>query len=314
MQNSISLTVVTQKDDKKEKIGKSPLITEENRNVEVLQNVKETKKSPEKKEKNTLMAMWQKNEKSSNVKKESTRVEGKGKNKSNQEAAKNLGKSNIMSLFSKQAEKNASNLNKKSSVANPLVEQEITLACDVKSMNASCKDPGSKVSKSVSKSSQKRKSSERKSNKVAKQKKDSDSEDEFQPKAKKHRRICTFEESESDSESEEAQDKALRNIHIPEDPTTVIMQESEDSEDPIPPTPPVIPKGKSRILKTVKKTYQDDEGFFVTKTEKELVSASEDEEDPLTAKAKELISEETVNRNHYINRKQASLISFFKQK
>lgn len=53
--------------------------------------------------------------------------------------------------------------------------------------------------------------------------------------------------------------------------------------------------------------------FPVTKTEKELVSASEDEEDPIKVQPAKK-EEEIIKKATSVNKKQASLMSFFKQK
>ncbi|XP_064457241.1 DNA polymerase delta subunit 3-like [Ornithodoros turicata] len=88
---------------------------------------------------------------------------------------------------------------------------------------------------------------------------------------------------------------------------------SESSEDESAPTPSASmtdsgckteKKRKRKVMKAVKETYKDDEGFLVTKTVKQLVSESDDEE-PLP-KVKE---EKKVNEM-----KQQTLFSFLKKK
>ncbi|KAK9878772.1 hypothetical protein WA026_023752 [Henosepilachna vigintioctopunctata] len=57
----------------------------------------------------------------------------------------------------------------------------------------------------------------------------------------------------------------------------MVLEESDEEQAVVKPTPSIaVPKNKRR--KAVEKTYEDEEGFIVTKTEYVLMSASEDEE------------------------------------
>ncbi|GFY59619.1 hypothetical protein TNIN_337181 [Trichonephila inaurata madagascariensis] len=274
--------------------------------------------SPAKKQKseksqkpNTLASMWQKNEdKMKDVKDINSKSDAKPKAKETKPVAKN----SIMNMFSKQAEKKAENNFKKSSVSHSTDTSDKTestkekLVSDTKPVEV----PKPKEEAHSSKpTSQKRKSSPRQSKTSSKLKNENKSDDESGPKKKKHRRICTFDDSDSESESEEAKDRAQRKLWEPEDPLEAVSSiqpatpASDDSEELIPPTPPVVSKGKKKVWKTIQKTFEED-GFLVTKQEKELVS--EDDEDPVPQNIK------ASKPNPFTYRKQASLTSFFKQK
>ncbi|KAG8196131.1 hypothetical protein JTE90_007867 [Oedothorax gibbosus] len=266
---------------------------------------------------NTLASMWQKNEEKSKVAKtESSKTEGKGKTKSPQETKKSLPKNNIMSMFSKQAEKNAVNTVKKAPANDPMPEKKVEVVSN---------KPAEKVastSKNPPKSNdKKRKLPEKKAKSSVKQSSDSDTE-ESKPAKKKHRRIAVFDDSDSNSDGEdiEAEDKAQRSLWLPEDPieaespVVAPTPDTDDGEDPIPPTPPVIQqKGRKKISKTVKKTFMDDDGFMVTTEEKEIVSESGSDEEPIPTKSSSKGSKEAVKSNNFSYRKQASLTNFFKK-
>ncbi|XP_054717693.1 DNA polymerase delta subunit 3-like [Uloborus diversus] len=229
---------------------------------------------------------------------------------------KSVGKNNIMSMFSKQAEKNVLSMKK---IDSPPSAKEETIIPKIETEEKSLPTISKKSNSQNTKSSQKRKSSERQLNKKSKHKRDSDSEEEMQPKKKKqHRRICTFEDSDSDSENEEMQDKAQRNVLNSPDEIFTAAVASDDSEESIPPTPPVhnAVKIKGKVWKTVQKTYQDDDGFFVTKKEKELVTASEDsDEDPLKiSNVKEVPAKKSPSKTVHTAKKQASLTNYFNRK
>ncbi|KAH1021522.1 hypothetical protein HUJ04_011027 [Dendroctonus ponderosae] len=82
--------------------------------------------------------------------------------------------------------------------------------------------------------------------------------------AKKRRRIIV-EESESDD-------------MFASDQSENEMESVNDEPEPEKDVKPILPKNKRR--KSVKKTYEDDEGFIVTQTEYVYETASEDENDP----------------------------------
>ncbi|PRD37411.1 UNVERIFIED_CONTAM: Pold3 [Trichonephila clavipes] len=271
-------------------------------------------KSEKSQKSNTLASMWQKNEdKMKDVKEINSKSDAKPKAKETKPVAKN----SIMNMFSKQAEKKAENNSKKSSVShstdtsNKTESTKEKLVSDIKPVEL----PKPKEEAHSSKpTSQKRKSSPRQSKTSSKQKNENKSDDESGPKKKKHRRICTFDDSDSESESEEAKDRAQRSLWEPEDPLEAVSSiqpatpASDDSEELIPPTPPVVSKGKKKVWKTIQKTFEED-GFLVTKQEKELVC--EDDEDPTPQNIK---NKEDSKPNPFTYRKQASLTSFFKQK
>ncbi|KAF8792515.1 DNA polymerase delta subunit 3 like protein [Argiope bruennichi] len=262
---------------------------------------------------NTLASMWQKSENKSK-KGENPKADGKGKTKSPQET-KQMPKNNILSMFSKQSEKKIDNSSKKSPSVSETVEESGSSKEIFSKSESPIKTEKLNEAKSSKPSSDKKKKINQRQTKVSKHKKDDESDDEFQPKKKKHRRICTFDDSESESESEEIQDRVQRNFLSPEKPMEIETPAKSatppsDDEEPIPPTPPVISnKGKKKVWKTVQKTFEDEDGFFVTKQEKVLVS--EDDEDPVPHSSK---SKEVNKSNQFTYRKQASLTSFFKQK
>ncbi|GFU19789.1 hypothetical protein NPIL_629601 [Nephila pilipes] len=273
------------------------------------------KQKPEKSHKpNTLASMWQKNE--DKMKDINSKSDGKAKTKLPQET-KSVPKNNIMSMFSKQAGKKIENNSKKISTLQSTNTSDKTNSSkdipvsDSKSVELSKPKEEMKSSKTIS---QKRKSSQKQSKTSSKLKNENISDEKFEPRKKKHKRICTFDDSDSESESEEAQNKAQRSLWEPEDPLEAVSSvppatpASDDSEELIPPTPPFVSKGKKKVWKTVQKTFEED-GFLVTKQDKELVS--EDDEDPIPQKIK---NKEVNKPNQFTYRKQASLTSFFKQK
>ncbi|GBN49352.1 hypothetical protein AVEN_246070-1 [Araneus ventricosus] len=280
---------------------------------------------------NTLASMWQKSEDKSK-KSESSKPDGKGKTKSPQET-KQMPKNNILSMFSKQAEKKTDSSSKKSSSVS---ESSKTTEESVSSKEKFIAESGSPNKTEKIRETNSSKPSSDKKKKVnlnvrsvvahfkmrpttaSKHKKDDESDGEFQSKMIKRRRIYVEPDFICDSESseeEEEEDRAQRSLLSPEEPMETetpakpATPESDD-EEPIPPTPPVVStKGKKKVWKTVQKTFEDEEGFFVTKQEKVLVS--EDDEDPVPQSSK---SKEVNKPNQFAYRKQASLTSFFKQK
>ncbi|CAL1262536.1 unnamed protein product [Larinioides sclopetarius] len=277
----------------------------------------------------TLASLWQKSEDKSK-KNESSKPDGKGKTKSPQET-KQMPKSNILSMFSKQAEKKADSSSKKSSLVSESSKTTVESVSSKEKFSTESESPHktekTKERKSSKSSSDKKKKvlpqRSSKSSTVdvstvsTKHKNNEESDDEFQSKRVKRRRICVDPAfySESSEEEEEEQDRAQRSLLSPEEPMETetpakpATPESDD-EEPIPPTPPVVStKGKKKVWKTVQKTFEDEEGFFVTKQEKVLVS--EDDEDPVPQSSK---SKEVNKPNQFVYRKQASLTSFFKQK
>ncbi|XP_015904850.1 DNA polymerase delta subunit 3 [Parasteatoda tepidariorum] len=263
------------------------------------------KSNPESKDpkKSTLSSLWQKLEdKTKNGKSENSKLDSKGKNKM-QSSSKTVGKNNIMSMFSKQAERNAANPIKKLPDAIPTLEKT-----NNNNVPSNVEKEFEKLA--VVKNKSKSKTSQRKTKRSSKPVSDNDSEEDVKPKKKKHRRICTMDDSDSESENEEEQDRAQR-LMTATDNDDVPMALS-DSEEPIPPTPPVLPnKGRAKVWKSVQKTYQDEDGFLVAKQEKVLVSGSDSDEDPLPKKKS--VSKEEPKQNTFSYRKQASLTSFFKQ-
>lgn len=274
--------------------------------------IKQKSEKPQKS--NTLASLWQKNEdKMKNVKDGNSKPDAKAKP---HQETKLVPKNSIMNMFSKQAEKKTENNSKKSSTLQSTNTSDET-DCSKEKLFSDCKSvelPKPKEEIQSSKPiSQKRKSSQKQSKTSSKQKKGNQSDDEFEQK-KKRKRICTFDDSDSESESEEAKDKAQRSLWEPEEPLETVSSvqpatpASDDSEELIPPTPPVVSKGKKKVWKTVQKTFEED-GFLVTKQDKELVS--EDDEDPIPQNVK---NKEASKPNQFTYRKQASLTSFFKQK
>lgn len=71
-------------------------------------------------------------------------------------------------------------------------------------------------------------------------------------------------------------------------------------------------------MKSVKKTFKDEEGFLVTKLVKELVSESDDDEDPLPKNLREKAAPEKPAGKKKTaastDKKQQSLLSFFGKK
>ncbi|XP_075546497.1 uncharacterized protein LOC142579805 isoform X2 [Dermacentor variabilis] len=77
-------------------------------------------------------------------------------------------------------------------------------------------------------------------------------------------------------------------------------------------------KKRRRVMKSVKKTFKDEEGFLVTKLVKELVSESDDDEDPLPKALREKTApEKPAGKKKAVasgDKKQQSLLSFFGKK
>lgn len=77
-------------------------------------------------------------------------------------------------------------------------------------------------------------------------------------------------------------------------------------------------KKRRRVMKSVKKTFKDEEGFLVTKLVKELVSESDDDEDPLPKNLREKVAAEKPAGKKKAaastDKKQQSLLSFFGKK
>ncbi|XP_076332228.1 uncharacterized protein LOC143237163 isoform X1 [Tachypleus tridentatus] len=145
-----------------------------------------------------------------------------------------------------------------------------------------------------------------------------ESDEELQPKVKKRRRIVQM--LNSDSESSESE---LEEIIPPtpfESKDDVGNKEkdsvSSDSEEPIPPTPT---DNKKKHIRVVTRTFVGDDGFMVTKKDKEYVSDVEDEEEkPLSSKTnpeqnpvKKTSDHISKNLSSSGPKKQISLMNFF---
>ncbi|XP_019866703.1 DNA polymerase delta subunit 3-like isoform X2 [Aethina tumida] len=138
---------------------------------------------------------------------------------------------------------------------------------------------------------------------------------------KKRKRIIQKNDSDSDDlfENEEEENEN-------------IIEKSDDEPEPVKVKPTFVPKNKRR--KAVEKTYEDDEGFIVTKTEYVFESASDEEEPPKKPPEPKANPQKKVDKKNSSNsetevspksnskgkkgkketKSQPSIMSFFKKK
>lgn len=283
--NGVASMFQSKTTDTNKKVAKTPSKDKENGVASsIFSSTDNKKESPEKSK--------------AEVSKPEAKVNKKTPPVSNKKSSKSPGQNSLLSMFSKQAEKNKE--------SEKLPAREPPKPVKVESPRQVEFPAPKKDTKS-----QKNKPAKRSTSKRSKHTKGSDSDEELKPQKKKHKRIAVFEESDSESECEEEQDKAQRDMEEPLPKVAII---DEDEEDVIPPTPH---QGRKRVWKTVTKTFEDEDGFFVTKREKQLVSESESDsekppKDSKTEKASK--NEENIKNTLTTHKKQASLSSFFKQK
>lgn len=303
---------------------------------------------------NALFSAWQKKgeQKNKTVKEQNALPPAVLKNDDNTAPEKNshspqktskvadkASKNNIMSMFSKQAVKSATRTNtqnsersvSQNSISSEAVKEEkqerrTEEKEEVKREGERARHAGS-VSKNK-RTSQKERQKQKRTHNIS----EDDSDDDWKKPKKKHKRIiAAFSDSESESEAEEKKDRAQRNLVDSESPIKVECNgiEEDDDDEIIPPTPDEeepIPSvllasatnGKRRKLKLVNKTFEDEDGFLVTRKVKEYVTDSEgsDNETAPNAKVapKAAPAPKPDIKKNFVNKKQSSLMSFFKHK
>uniref|UniRef100_A0A146KPK0 DNA polymerase delta subunit 3 n=1 Tax=Lygus hesperus TaxID=30085 RepID=A0A146KPK0_LYGHE len=120
-----------------------------------------------------------------------------------------------------------------------------------------------------------------------KRKKPKDSKDSA---AKRRKRIQVASDSESSDQESDGNERFPSPEPEPEAPKVV---ESEEEEEIIPSTP--LEKGRKRVRKLVDRTYEDEEGYIITKKEYVVESCSDNEstEPPVKKNDVETTNEET---------------------
>ncbi|XP_013775602.1 DNA polymerase delta subunit 3-like [Limulus polyphemus] len=230
---------------------------------------------------------------------------------------------NVMSLFSKQTQKsknsspiNSNSQDKMESSSDSVVPvQEINIG---KEHEMSIVSKPNKNSHMINKQKEPPKSNIRKkTSRTA-----NESDEELQPQVKKHRRIVQMLDSDSESSDEESESEEIipptpfepeDNVENKEEKDNV----SSDSEEPIPPTPT---DNKRKHVKVVTRTFAGDDGFMVTKKDKEYVSDPEDQEEkrlsPKTNQGKKPIKKTSDENSKNLTgpKKQVSLMNFFGKK
>lgn len=292
---------------------------------------------------NALFSAWQKKEQKNKTLKEQNGLPPAAlKNDDNTAPEKNSrsplkaskvadkgNKNNIMNMFSKQAVKSTSKANTQNSeksVSQNNISNETEKEEKLKQKPKEEEGERARHIEAVSKkkeTSRKKRQKQKRSHEIS----EDDSDDEWEkPKKKRKRIVAAFSDSDSESE-EEKKDRAQRNLMDSESPVKIESNGiEEDEEEPIPPTPEEEPlpsalvtsatNGKGKKLKTVSKTFQDEDGFLVTRKVKEYVTDSEgsDNEAASHVKVPPKAAPKPDIKKNFVNKKQSSLMSFFKQK
>ncbi|KAF6214074.1 hypothetical protein GE061_011805 [Apolygus lucorum] len=181
--------------------------------------------------------------------------------------------SSIGALFKKQAAKKKDDLS---------IKAEVKKADEAKNVDA--EKASEKTVQSEVKTPNANKSAGKKKRKKPKDSKDS--------AAKRRKRIQVA----SDSESSDQESDGNERFPSPEPEPEAPMVVESDEEDIIPSTP--LEKGKKRVKKMIDRTYEDEEGFIITKKEYVVESCSDDESAEPPTKKTEV---ETTNKETKTN-------------